>query len=101
MNAVQTCELPPAAYSELADFLRKSASTLSPVEAASSPFTSGRKEAALRRQRCAATNGSCSLLSPRQMAVQIAGDGWWHTPTINRKTRWSAACPAIVARSTN
>ncbi|OFA03172.1 hypothetical protein [Duganella sp. HH101] len=34
MNAAQTCELPPAAYSELADFLRKSGSTLSPVEAA-------------------------------------------------------------------
>lgn len=33
MNAARTCELPPAAYAELADFLHNNGSTLSPVEA--------------------------------------------------------------------
>jgi len=33
MNAARTCEIPPAAYTELESFPRKSGSTLSPAEA--------------------------------------------------------------------
>ncbi|ELX13124.1 hypothetical protein Jab_1c17460 [Janthinobacterium sp. HH01] len=106
MNAAQTCELPPAAYSELADFLRKSGSTLSPVEAtiialrewmeksrtAAAPLRGYQwkllfipEKSRLRmnydgESYYAEVVGEEIIfrghaVSPRQMAVQIAGDG--------------------------
>lgn len=106
MNAARTCEIPPAAYTELESFLRKNGCTLSPAEAIIIAIRDW-----MEKTRAAAApvrgyqwkqlfipetsrlrmsyNGMAyyaevveeeiifrgEAVSPRQMAVQIAGDG--------------------------